>query len=167
MPRGFDTRVGAYGVIVDAGNVLLAHFCENGASSWTLPGGGLERGEDPPAAAVREIHEETGYHATLDALLGIDSVHVPVARRIDGFTRDLHFLRVIYLARVHGGVLTPERGGSTDDARWMPLTEVATLSRASLVDVGLRLWSAGRGPVFGGTSAVPTSRHTESRGTEE
>jgi 8-oxo-dGTP diphosphatase len=136
--------VGAYGVIVDAGKVLLVHYCEHAAARWTLPGGGLERGETPEAAAVREIHEETGYHATLERLLGLDSLHVPASQRLGGATRDLHFLRVIYLARVNGGVLTPERNGTTDDARWVPWHEIARLPKVSLVDAGLRLWSQHR-----------------------
>lgn len=141
MPSRFDTRVGAYGVIVDAGKVLLVHYCENGAALWTLPGGGLEPGEDPETAAVREILEETGYRATLEGLLGLDSLHVAATERSDGATRDLHSLRVIYLARVEGGVLTVEQNGTTDDARWVPWNEVDRLPRVSLVDAGLRLWS--------------------------
>jgi 8-oxo-dGTP diphosphatase len=137
----FDTRVGAYGVIVQDNAVLLARWTEAGTPRWTLPGGGLEFGEDAPAGAVREILEETGYTAALDRLLGVDSKHIPAGRRLRG-TRPLHALRVIYAASITGGELTHELGGSTDQARWVPLDDVPALERVDLVDVGLRPYFA-------------------------
>jgi len=32
---------------------------------WVLPGGGIESGENPSTAAIREIYEETGLHVTV------------------------------------------------------------------------------------------------------
>ena len=39
--------------------ILVSHWYAPWA--WTLPGGGVERGEAPEAAAIREAREETGF----------------------------------------------------------------------------------------------------------
>lgn len=134
-----DTRVAAYAVVLDERGLLLAHWNEAGRSGWTLPGGGIDPGEDPADAVVREVEEETGHHAVVEQLLGIDSVVVPAERRLRATDRPLHALRIVYRARVVGGQLRDEVGGTTDRAAWFPLTEVAALGRVGLVDVGLRL----------------------------
>ena len=135
---GFETRVGAYGVIVDDDKILLTHYNALGESKWTLPGGGLELGEDGEAAAVREIREETGLDVVLDGLLTVHSVQLPADKRLDRRPLHLHSLRLIYRARIVGGELTVEVGGSTDDVMWTPIGEVANLTRVDLVDVALR-----------------------------
>lgn len=134
-----DIRVGAYAVIVDGDRMLLAHWHEHGRSAWTLPGGGLEFGEDPDAAALREITEETGYTAELDGLLGVDSMVVPAERRLHPERGDLQALRIVYRAHVTGGALAHEQGGSTDEAAWFALEDVPHLERVELVDIALRL----------------------------
>jgi 8-oxo-dGTP diphosphatase len=138
----FDTRIGAYGVIVQENAVLLARWTGSGTPRWTLPGGGLEAGEDAPTAALREITEETGYTVELGRLLGVDSKFIPAERRLHGRNVPLHALRIIYAATVTGGDLTHELQGSTDQAKWIPLDEVPALDRVDLVDVGLNLYFA-------------------------
>jgi ADP-ribose pyrophosphatase YjhB (NUDIX family) len=135
-----DIRVAAYGVIVRDNQILLAHWNEGGRSGWTLPGGGIDPGEDPADAAIREIREETGYTATLDRLLGVDSFVIPAERRLAG-TEPLHALRIVYAATITGGELANERDGSTDEARWFPLDAIPE-DRVSLVDIGLTLRAA-------------------------
>lgn len=132
-----DIRVAAYAVIADGSRVLLAHWNEHGRSGWTLPGGGLESGEDPADAAVREVREETGYDAELDELIGVHSHVIPEDQRNSGLGA-LQALRIVYRAHVVAGRLTNEADGSTDEARWFRLDEIPALRKVSLVEVGLR-----------------------------
>ena len=140
-----DMRVAAYGVIIDGGRILLAHWSQGGFSGWTLPGGGIDPGEDPADAAVREIREETGYAARLDGLLGVDSTVIAPENRLSGSGEPLHALRIVYRATVVGGELTNELDGSTDEAAWFDLADIASIDRVSLVDVGLRMLAASIG----------------------
>ena len=128
-------RVGAYAIVVRADQLLLSRFVDGDRRVWTLPGGGLDHGEDPVDAVVREVNEEPGYLSEVDALLGIDSM--TFSRRP---TDDVHGVRVVYEAHIVGGELRHEVNGSTDRAQWFPLDALPDLDRYSLVDRGLALY---------------------------
>ncbi|HEY2792897.1 MAG TPA: NUDIX hydrolase [Micromonosporaceae bacterium] len=58
--------VSVKGVVVRDGLVLLLH---NERDEWELPGGKLERGEDPAACVAREISEEVGWNVMTGPIL--------------------------------------------------------------------------------------------------
>ncbi|MEP9382253.1 NUDIX hydrolase [Nocardioides sp. KR10-350] len=138
----YDTRLAAYAVIVRDGQLLLALWNEDvDRKRWTLPGGGVDLYETPEEGAVREVGEETGYAVELTGLLGIETDVIPPEGRMRETDRTFKAVRVFYGARVVGGELTHEVGGTTDEARWFPLDDVPGLARVSMVDTGLRLLS--------------------------
>lgn len=57
-PTKFTIRV--YGLLIQAGKVLVAEELHKGRRMNKFPGGGLEPGEGTAACVVREFKEETG-----------------------------------------------------------------------------------------------------------
>ncbi|MEV7594036.1 NUDIX domain-containing protein [Streptomyces sp. NPDC089922] len=149
-------RLAAYAVCVDAEGeqVLMArHVSAQGLSTWTLPGGRVEHGEDPFDAVVREVAEETGCEAVVERLLGVDSRMIPAAERLLPGGTDHQNVGVFYQVRILGGRLRPEENDTIAESVWTPLTEVPGLRRSSLVDIGLAL--ARTLPPTGHTPPVP------------
>jgi ADP-ribose pyrophosphatase YjhB (NUDIX family) len=77
-----DLRLAVYVVCTEDERVLVAHAVKpDGEKTWTLPGGRVEHAEDPFAAAIREVAEETGLEAEIERRPGMDSRVVPAAER--------------------------------------------------------------------------------------
>jgi 8-oxo-dGTP diphosphatase len=132
-------RVAAYAVILREDQVLLSRLASRLTSKelWTLPGGGLEHGEDPRDAVVREVHEETGLDVEIDETAHVYSFHQRDTWR-HGRRADAHSLRIVYDGWVPVDAPEPrvvEVDGSTAEAAWKPLADVldGTVPTVSLV----------------------------------
>lgn len=134
-----DTRVAAYAVIERRGEILLTHWRRGHMHGWTLPGGGIEPGEDPKDTARREVYEETGLEAKIGKLVGVDSRVFTREDAPPGKTPELHTIRIVYRATVTDGPLLHEKDGSSDEARWVPLSQLGSLRTLSLVTTALRM----------------------------
>lgn len=124
-------RVAAYAVVVVDDRVLLTQLSDDTPSPglWTLPGGGIDHGESPLEAVVREVREETAHDLRDVRVLDVGSHRFtgrsPVTRRLE----DFQSIQVVYTADVQQ-VREPEVldvGGSTSQARWVALGELADL----------------------------------------
>jgi 8-oxo-dGTP diphosphatase len=121
-------RVAAYAVILRDGQILLSRLSEAVTSDelWTLPGGGLDHGEDPRDAVIREVHEETGLDVMVGETARVYSAHLPEVWR-EGRRVDAHALRIVYDGWVPLDAPAPhvvEVGGSTVEAGWKALADV-------------------------------------------
>ena len=127
-------RVGAYAVVLrEHGGrieVLLSRLAPKVSRTelWTLPGGGVDHGEDPRLAVVREIHEETGLDATVSETAHVYSSHLPRASR-DGQLVNAHAIRIVYAGWVPPDAPEPrvlEVDGSTVDAAWKSFDDIVS-----------------------------------------
>ena len=85
--------IGVFTIIFNPqGQVLLCH--RRDLDIWNLPGGGMEIGELPPEAAIRETREETGLEVEIERLVGVYS------------KPDNNDLVFVFSARVVAGQLT-------------------------------------------------------------
>lgn len=138
-----ETRVAAYAVCVDEDAILLSRIAPGATATsdgmWTLPGGGVEFGEDPRAAALRELAEETGLSGEIEALLDVDSWSGHFVHPRDGVATDFHAIRVLFRVRVTGGELRDEVGGSSDTCAWVPAGDLERLPLVELARTGARL----------------------------
>jgi ADP-ribose pyrophosphatase YjhB (NUDIX family) len=126
-------RFAAYGLVTDvAGRVLLTRIADGypGAGQWHLPGGGTDFGEQPGAALIRELAEETGQHGRLIALLGVASHRDPASLGPEGYPIDWHGVRAFYRVAVEAAEdpTVRDAGGSTAEARWFSRAEVDDLA---------------------------------------
>jgi len=103
--------------------VVLAarRHASSGKLVWTIPKGHVEPGESSEAAAVREVREETGLEAEVEAKLG-DVTYWYARRDEEGRTVRI-FKRVrFFLMRACGGRFA-DRDDEMDAVRWFSLDE--------------------------------------------
>ncbi|WP_179381261.1 NUDIX domain-containing protein [Jannaschia marina] len=117
--RTYRLRHGAYAVLRRGDDVLLTRQVTEDVDELQLPGGGIDPGETPLRALVRELREETGYTTIVRARLG--------TFRIFTYMPDYGFhaekLCHIYLACPGLRLGPPEEAGHS--AIWLPLAVAA------------------------------------------
>ena len=138
-------RAAAYVVAVDAQHkILLTQFSKAGhprSGAWTLPGGGMEWGEQAHETALRELREETGLEAEIVSLLGVQSEWFD-ERTSERGQRGMA-LRLVFQATNCRGELKTEftEDDTTVGAEWFSIGAVQQLNRVEVVDFGLSLIS--------------------------
>jgi 8-oxo-dGTP diphosphatase len=128
-------RLAAYAMVVADGRILLTQLSHRTGwpGGWTLPGGGVDHGEDPKDTVVRETYEETGQHLSEPVLVDVESDHFQgVSPR--GVLEDFHAVRLLFQATVvePAEPTVHDVGGTTSDARWVSLEEAEELDLVAL-----------------------------------
>lgn len=123
MPRYPTKRATSAGGVVcddrDDGQrwvLLIALRNAAGKPQWTLPKGGIEEGESPEAAALREVREETGYGASIVHRLGtIDYWFVWRPDKVR-YHKYVHYYFMRYDGEPPG-----ERDDEAEHVEWVPI----------------------------------------------
>lgn len=112
--------IGAASIIRnEEGQILLQKRADNGR--WGLPGGGIEPGEEPAEAAVREVYEETGLRVVPIGLVGVYGGKKQLISYPNG--DQSAFVSITFECRVIGGKINPDPDETTD-VQWFSPNEL-------------------------------------------
>ena len=119
----WNFRCWGFGEAIALRGLLATEYSDLTAVSgrWGMPGGGIDEGEAPVQAVVREVHEETGQPVDVGELVLVQSSHW-VGRSPHGGVEDFHAVRLIYRGTCPEPTdpVVHDQGGTTAAARWVP-----------------------------------------------
>ncbi len=103
-----------------------------------MPGGGIDWGEHPDAALLRELEEETG-------LVDIEAYRVAAVyshayeHRTDWQDDPVHHIGIVYKVVLAAYDLRPEKEGSTDHCEWLTESQARESPLGPLGEFGVEL----------------------------
>ncbi len=123
--QGYATpKVDVRGAVFTADRVLLVR--ERSDGRWTLPGGWVDVNDTPSGAVVREILEESGYHARAVKLAAlVDKNRHPHPPGIH------HIYKLMFLCELTGGAPAPSQ--ETDAVEFFPVAALPQLSTGRIL----------------------------------
>jgi len=117
-------RLAAYSLVLSERGILATEFSDRTAVAglWSLPGGGIDEGENPSQAVQREVYEETGQTVDVRQFIDLQSDHW-IGLSPSGVLEDFHAVRLIYSSRCPHPTdpVVHDAGGTTADSTWVPV----------------------------------------------
>lgn len=104
----------------ERGEVLLQRRADRDV--WGFPGGAMELGESAPAAAIREVREETGLEVEPEGLIGVYTDYYDEYPNGD----KAQTICIFFALKVMGGTLSA-RDSETLELRWFAPDQVPPL----------------------------------------
>jgi 8-oxo-dGTP pyrophosphatase MutT (NUDIX family) len=102
MPSRFNIRV--YGLLIDAGKVLITDEIRSGVKMTKFPGGGLEFGEGVADCLIREFKEELNVTVKVHDLFYINDFY-----QVSSFNNNDQLMSVYYFVSLaEGNIQTTE-----------------------------------------------------------
>jgi len=101
-------------ILIDDDTILLGRRTDN--NLWGSPGGGVELGETPVEAVIREIKEETGLTAS--------EFFLEAAGQTYSLNEDQIWHSFIFVCSQFSGELVPQPG-EVEELKWVPLSELS------------------------------------------
>ncbi|MBI5409940.1 MAG: NUDIX hydrolase [Nitrospirae bacterium] len=102
----------------ETGAIEVALVSVRGGKAWCLPKGMVDRKEEPPATALREVREETGLHGKIIDRIGQISYWYFLKGGQIKVYKTVHFFLLKY---IEGN--TGDHDHEVDEARWFPIDE--------------------------------------------
>lgn len=123
-------RLRAQAIVVEEDRILLVRTHIGNRDDYELPGGGIEEGETPEEAAVRELFEETGIKGEIVRL---------ASKYYNGFAKEYNYSFLIN--RIDGEITQQYNAESEKDyiraVEWKKLNEISEKNRAELFSAGV------------------------------
>ena len=117
-------ELNAYVILFNDDRILLLKR-KNGL--WEFPGGGVNWGEHPEKAAIREVREETSLQPEQLEFIGVTSA------TYEKEGNEKHSVYLVYKAKTSGG--EPIMAGEHSEYRWLTVNELKLIS--SQLNLGL------------------------------